>query len=192
MHTHTGQTSRWQIILDPSNTKVSLYSPLDKTIAIHHPKRNKGFILFILNCQSLESSTQWYAFIRFVLNGPPREKMVIVTVPDLDDLQIQVHTYREGAEAMDEDGVASLNGHPITAKEVVERCMGELRKEKRFADVLDYWERKYEMGLCWKRYDRIEWITESMKNDEDELAGSWSLKHVPLQKELVLIVDSQS
>src|SRR5579859_5670672 len=178
MHTHTGKISRWQIILDPSNTKVSLYSPLDKTIAIYHPKRNKGFILFILNCQSLQSSSQWYTLIRLALNGPPREKMVVVTIPDLDDLQIQVNTYRDDGGVVDEDGMAVLNGHPITAKEVVKRCMDELRKETRFADVLDYWESKYEMGLCWKRYDRIEWITGSMKGDEDELAGSWSLTNV--------------
>lgn len=180
MHTHTRKTSRWQIVLDPSNTKVSLFSPLDKTIAIHQPERDKGLILFILNCQSLQSSTQWYAFIRLALNGPPREKMVIVTVPDLDNLQIQVNTYRDGSEAVDENGMALMNGHPITVGEIVQRCMCELRKEMKFADVLDYWERKYEMGLCWKRYDRIEWITGTMKEDQDELAGSWSLKHVTL------------
>ncbi len=178
MQTHTGKMSRWQIVLDPSNTKVSLFSPLDKTIAIHHPKRDKGFILFILNCQSLQSSTQWYAFIRLALNGPPREKMVLITIPDLDNLQIQVNTYREGPETVDDDGTALLNGHPITAKEIVGRCMDELRKEKRYADVLDYWERKFEMGLCWKRYDRIEWLTGTMKADQDELAGSWPLQHV--------------
>ena len=109
--------------------------------------------------------------------------MVIVTVPDLDNLQIQVNTYREGSEAVDENGMALMNGHPITVGEIVQRCMCELRKEMRFADVLDYWERKYDMGLCWKRYDRIEWITGTMKEDQDELAGSWSLKHVtPLQR----------
>jgi hypothetical protein len=155
-----------------------LFSALDKTIAILRPKRDKGFILFVLNCQSFQSSTQWYAVIQHALNGPPREKMVIVTVPDLDNLQIKVNTYREGANAVDEQGRPLLNGSPISTNDIVERCMTELRKSTRWTDVLDYWDRKYEMGLCWKRYDRIEWLNSSTDETQDDLAGSWSLQHV--------------
>jgi hypothetical protein len=113
--------------------------------------------------------------------------MVLITVPDLDNLQIQVNTYREGPETVEDGGTALLNGHPITVTEIVERCMEELRKEKRYADVLEYWEKKFEMGLCWKRYDRIEWLTGMMKADQDELAGSWSLKHVSHHSDACLI-----
>lgn len=97
-----------------------------------------------------------------------------------------MNTYREGPETVDEDGTTLLNGHPITTKEIVGRCMDELRKENRYADVLDYWERKFEMGLCWKRYDRIEWLTGTMKADQDELAGSWSLKNVSQKSDACL------
>ena len=164
--------------MNPENTYVSLFSPLDKTIAIIHPKHNKGQIIFIFNCQSLQSSTQWYAFIRHALNGPPREKMFLVTVPDLDNLQIRVNTYRDGVASIDEQGQALVNGEPISTNDIVQRCMDELRKVSRWKDVLDYWEKNYEMGLCWKRYDRIEWLKGSTIADQDELAGSWSLKQV--------------
>jgi hypothetical protein len=164
--------------LNPENTYVSLFSPLDKTIAVIHPKHDKGQVIFIFNCQSLQSSTQWYAFIRHALNGPSCEEMFLVTVPDLDNLQIRVNTYREGATCIDEQGQALMNGEPISANDIVQRCMGELRKINRWQDVLDYWEKNYEMGLCWKRYDRIEWLNGTTITDQDDLALSWSLKQV--------------
>jgi hypothetical protein len=164
--------------LNPENTYVSLFSPLDKTIAVIHPKGNKGQIVFIFNCQSLQSSTQWYAFIRHALNCPLREKMFLVTVPDLNNLQIRVNMYREGPGSIDEQGRALVNGEPISANDIVHRCMDELRKVSRWKDILDYWEKNYEMGLCWKRYDRIEWLKETTITGQDELAGSWSLEQV--------------
>ena len=164
--------------MNPEDTSVSLFSPLDKTIAIIHSEGNNGQIVFIFNCQSLQSSTQWYAFIRHALNGPPHEKMFLVTIPDLDNLQIRVNTYREGVTSIDEQGQALINGNPISANDIVRRCMDELRKVAQYKDVLDYWEKNYEMGLCWKRYDRIEWLKGTMNADQDELAGSWSLKQV--------------
>jgi hypothetical protein len=167
--------------LNPENTRVSLFSPLDKTIAIIHPVNEKGYFVFIFNCQSLRSSTQWYAFIRHALNVPPREKMFLVTVPDLDNLQIRVNPYREGVTSINEQGQALFNGIPISANDIVRRCMMELRKVNQWKDVLDYWEKNYEMGLCWKRYDRIEWLKGTMDTDQDELAGSWSLTQVCLK-----------
>jgi hypothetical protein len=166
--------------LDPENTHVSLFSPLDKTIAIIHPKHDKGYILFILNCQSLQSSTQWYAFVCEALKSPSREKMILVTVPDLDNLQIRVNTYREGVTSIDGEERDVVNGTLISANDIVQRCMDELRKVDQWKDVLDYWEENYEMGLCWKIYDRIEWLKGTMDKDQDELAGSWSLKQVSI------------
>jgi hypothetical protein len=155
---------------------VSLFSPLDKTIAVVHPKRDKGYIIFIFNCQSLHSSTQWFAFIHSALQGPEPEKMVVVTVPDLDNLQIKVNTYRGGQTSINDQGQALVNGEPITTNDIVERCMTELRKEITLSDVLDYWKENYQMGLCWKRYDRIEWLSGDLDPNGDELAASWSLQ----------------
>jgi hypothetical protein len=157
---------------------VSLFSPLDKTIAIIHPKRNKGFILFILNCQSAQSSTQWYSLIRQCLNGPPRNKIVTITIPDLDNLQLRVNTYTEDSQSVDEQGQVTVNSHPLSANDIVQRCMAELRKENRYQDILDYWENTSGMGLCWKRYDRIEWLEGTSDPNTDELAGSWALNRV--------------
>jgi len=102
--------------------------------------------------------------------------MVVVTIPDLDNLQIKVNTYRGGQTFIDDQGKALVNGDPISTNDIVDRCMTELRKETRFRDVLDYWEENYQMGLCWKRYDRIEWLSGDLNPDGDELASSWSLK----------------
>ena len=175
---HTRKSSRWQIHLHPDVTRVSLFSPLDKTIAIITPEQRKGYFVFILNCQSLQSSTQWYAFIRQVLDDPQLEKTLLVTVPDLDNLQIRVNTARDGLTSIDERGQALVNGNPISANDIVERCMSELRKAGMCNDVLDYWEKNYEMGLCWKFYDRIEWLKVTHQPDQDELAASWALAKV--------------
>jgi hypothetical protein len=160
---------------------VSVFSPLDKTIAVLQPKGEKGFILFILNCQSFQASMQWFALIRHPPDGSPREKTVVVTVPDLDHLQIQVNAYREDTTAINDQGQPLLNGAAISVNDVVERCMTELRKCTRYQDILDYWGEKYEMGLCWKRYDRIEWLTGTTDETRDELTGTGSLQHVSPQ-----------
>ena len=102
--------------------------------------------------------------------------MVVVTVPDLDNLQIKVNTYRGAQTSIDNQGQALVNGEPISTNDVVERCMTELRKEMRLKDVLDYWQENYQMGLCWKRYDRMEWLSGNLDPGGDELASSWSLK----------------
>jgi hypothetical protein len=166
--------------LHPDITRASLFSTLDKTIAIITPthKEDKGWVVFIFNCQSLQSSTQWYAFIRHALDDPQIDKTLFVTVPDLDNLQIRVNTSREGVTSIDERGQALVDGNPISAIDVVQRCMAELRKAGTWDDILDYWEKNYEMGLCWKRYDRIEWLKGTCEPGQDELAGSWALKKV--------------
>jgi hypothetical protein len=178
MQTHTQKISRWEIQLDSSNTRVSLFSPLDKTIAIVKAKYQKGYIIFILNCQGLQSSTQWFGFLCEALGQRPHEKTITVTVPDLDNLQIQVNMDRGGKASIDDQGRALINGNPISANDIVQRCMNELRNVNRWKDVLNYWEKNYEMGLCWKRYDRIEWIKEAVNSNQDELAATWSLRHV--------------
>jgi hypothetical protein len=176
----TSPISRWQVPLDPSNTRVSLFSSLDKSIAITQPKakREKGYILFFFNCQSLQSSTQWYAFLHHALHGQPREKTFIITVPDLNNLQIRVNTYREGITSMDENGQSLVNGNLLSSQEIVEHCMQELRKVNEWKDILDYWDKNFEMGLCWKRYDRLEWLDTNAKSTQDELSPSISLSHV--------------
>jgi hypothetical protein len=178
MQTHTQKLFRWEIHLDPANTRVSLFSPLDKTVAIVKKKYQKGYIVFIFNCQGLQSSTQWLAFLCEALGQQSRRKTLLVTVPDLDNLQIQVNTLREGETCIDDQGRALMNGNPVSANDVVQQCMNELRKENKWKDVLTYWEKNYEMGLCWKAYDRIEWIKGAVNLNEDELATSWSLRHV--------------
>lgn len=178
--------------MNPSCTRASLFSPLDKTIAIITPDRDKGqgLLVFIFNCQSLQSSTQWYAFIRHSLDDPQLDKTLLVTVPDLDNLQIRVKTAQDGVTSIDETGQTLLNGSPISAKRIIDRCMSELRKLDTWNDVLDYWEKNYEMGLCWKRYDRIEWLKGTHQPDQDELANTWALKKVIFSKDKVLTPDS--
>jgi hypothetical protein len=178
--------------LNPSSTRASLFSPLDKTIAVITADRDKGqgLLVFIFNCQSLQSSTQWYAFIRHSLDDPQLDKMVLVTVPDLDNLQIRVKTAQNAVTSIDETGQTLLNGSPISTKGIIERCMAELRKLGTWNDVLDYWEKNYEMVLCWKRYDRIEWLKGGHQPDQDELAGTWALKKVISAKGRMLTPDS--
>ena len=67
--------------------------------------------------------------------------------------------------------------------------MTELRKSKHWDDVLDYWEKNYEMGLYWKRYDRMEWLSGDAHNP-NELSHSWSLNNVFLILISELTLDS--
>lgn len=158
---------RWkhEIQMRPSNTKVNLYSSLDKTMVIWHPTR-KGTLIYSLNCRSGANSMEWYTFLRNVL-GWGRSTVLQVNVPDLEvNLRLEnpfekLESVRDMALAVDgnEEALArTMREEQAAAGNVITRCMTILRQSPEWSAVIEHWEGAGHMGLAWKRYDRLEWV----------------------------------
>lgn len=175
------------IIIDPATTKCNLYSSLDKTIVLWC-KAKKGTMLYILRPHTAHSSIEWYAFIQATLGKKPRSTAVI-NVPNLQvKLRIDL---RSGSSAVDDDeeedetdelDIASINeegqivadGVAITGEFLLKACWRSLSRDKEWATVLKDWKENERMGLCWRRYDRLEWIH---GHDAKQLVGQWAMEH---------------
>jgi len=78
--------------------------------------------------------------------------MCDVFVPDLDvHVRIPVDEYDDAYE--------------MTAEKVKETVLQQLRVVKEWGEVLDGWFRSDRVALCWKKYDRLEWIRSTNSSD---------------------------
>lgn len=158
---------RWthEVQLRPSNTKINLFSSLDKTMAIWHPTRT-GTLLYTFNCKSGANSMEWYTFIRNVL-GHSRTSALQVNVPDLDvNLRLDnpfgnlesVQDLEQAVEGDQEAIVRTMQEEQAAAANIIKRCMDILQQSPEWSAVVGQWNVAGRIGLAWKRYDRLEWV----------------------------------
>ena len=154
-----------EIQLRKSNCRVSLYSPLDKSMAIWYPSR-RGHLIFTLQSRSGSSSMEWFTFLQNIL-GFSRDPVLQINVPDLAvNLRIDkpfeaLESTREAAQAAEDDEVAvfrTMQEEQAVASRLIGHCMEMLNKAPDWQAVIKQWQHKYKMGLAWKRYDRLEWV----------------------------------
>ena len=161
-----------EIRLNPKNTRVNLFSSLDKTVVIWHPYR-KGSRFCIVRPRSAAHSVEWYTFLRGVL-GWSRPSVLVVNVPDLslslrlEDVFKEVESTRDAVEQEDndddpfvvQDAIAkkTMDEEKAVAGRIISRCLEMLSGNPEWADVLMSWSKAEKMGLAWKRYDRLEWV----------------------------------
>ncbi|CAJ0837130.1 4106_t:CDS:2, partial [Entrophospora sp. SA101] len=129
-------------------TRMSLYSTIDYTIAITQ-KLNDGTKIFYLCPKTYPICNEWYqALHNFLPKGSKKEKPNVceVVVPDF---VVEISIPLE-----DEEGMV----HSLTPKKIIKTVLDELKGIVEWKDVLDEWLRRTELKLCWKRYDRLEWI----------------------------------
>ncbi|RIB14956.1 Pleckstrin homology domain-containing protein [Gigaspora rosea] len=138
------------------STRLSLYSPVDYTLALSTPN-DDGMKVFIFRLKTYSLSVGWYRALYNLLTEPsvkPLPSVCDVVVPDLDvRVQIPLKDVRQAFK--------------ITAEEITKTVLDELSGINEWEDVLNEWLQNSDMRLCWKRYDRIEWIVWE-KNDDDE------------------------
>ncbi|CAG8573882.1 14357_t:CDS:2, partial [Dentiscutata heterogama] len=134
-------------IVFSSSTRLSLYSPVDYTIALSTPS-DYGMKVFIFRPKTYSLSVGWYRALYHLLMEPsvkPVPSVCEVVVPDLDvRVQIPLEDRRQAFK--------------ITAEEITKTVLDELSGINEWEDVLNEWLQNCDMRLCWKRYDRIEWI----------------------------------
>ncbi|KAL5336119.1 Pleckstrin homology domain-containing protein [Aspergillus crustosus] len=165
-----------EISLSRKSAKMNLYSSLDKTIAVwNHTKR--GTNIYILRPKSTARAVEWYTFIAYTL-GRRRTSSLEINVPDL---AVSL-TYRnpfiqlEAANNHGQGGRDSTSVSPVNESaylSIIGGCMKMLTKRSEWSAVMKGWEEAENMGLAWKRYDRLEWV---YGPNEEEMYGSLAMQ----------------
>ena len=170
-----------EVKLNPANTRVNLYSSLDRTICIWHPYK-RGTRILIMRTRAAAHSVEWYTFLRDAL-GWPRPSFLQINVPDLSvSLQLEhpfedLESSRKRVQNLDEDDpayVRALTEEQAVAGKMVGKCLEMLQGDPEWASVLDQWSKTEKMGLAWKRYDRLEWVHGA---NEQKMYGSMAMQH---------------
>lgn len=167
------KSSCYEIPLNPKETKVNLFSALDKTVVVWHPYR-RGSRIFILRPRSAAHAVEWYTFIRQSL-GWRRPSSLLINVPDLELSLIFERPFDHGSLVQQRSSAGSGNQtkERFAADAIVENCMKMLEDKKEWAHVLRDWSKSTKMGLAWKRYDRLEWVHGS---NERQMFGSIAMQ----------------
>ena len=134
--------------------RLSLYSSLDYTIALrrlcHHDDE-----IFLLRSSTYTNNFEWYRELHRLLKRRCVEALPLmcdVFVPDLD-----VHVRIPVDECDD--------AYKMTAEKVKKTVLQQLQVVKEWNEVLDEWFRSDQVALCWKKYDRLEWIRSTNPSD---------------------------
>lgn len=167
-----------EIKLIPRSTHINLFSSLDKSVVIWHPYR-KGTRITIMKCESAANSVEWYTFLRDAL-GMKRPEKLQVFVPDLGvALQIEKpfeDLEKAGQDEEDEDAAIAktVEAEQAVAGKIVDQCLGMLKGNPEWTNVLEQWQASFKPGLAWKRYDRLEWVHGA---NEQKMYGSMAMQH---------------
>ncbi|KAL2003846.1 hypothetical protein VTN02DRAFT_2063 [Thermoascus thermophilus] len=156
---------RHEVTLNYKNTRVNLYSSLDKTLVIWKPF-NDSTRIYIIRPRSAAHAVEWYTFIRQSLGWrwPPS---ILINVPDLGVSLIFRNPFEQlERSAGSADSEREQNGvltrtaaeEHFAASAIIKGCMEMLKDRTEWADVLSAWSKFEKMGLAWKRYDRLEWV----------------------------------
>lgn len=158
---HIASYSTLNIPLTPKSTYVNLYSSLDKSLVVWHPRKSYTLI-YILRPRCPSSSVEWYTFLGKAL-GWTRPETLHIVVPAIDVTLTIVNPFdkieRKIAEAEgNEHDIALLQEEKAIAGDLIKKSLEMLRKCRQWDDLLDKWLREECMGLAWRKYDRLEWI----------------------------------
>ena len=157
---HVSSHSTLNIPLTPRCTHVNLYSPLDKSLVVWHPRKSYTLI-FILRPRCSSSSVEWYTFLRRALGWTRPEELNIV-VPALSvtlTIRNSFSKVEQEIAGVDSNGQTGelLAEEKAIAGDLVNKSMNILRKYHQWNEILDKWQHE-RMGLAWRKYDRLEWI----------------------------------
>jgi hypothetical protein len=168
-----------EIALNRKNTKVNLYSCLDKTIVIWRPCK-RGTKIYIIRPKSAVHATEWFTFIYQVL-GRHRPSSLSISVPDLGVSLVFRNPFEQLESKWDAQKGDNSDGTPGQSRDrvndvaaaIIRGCLNLLENRTEWAEVLREWSKTEKMGLAWKRYDRLEWV---VGLGEEKMYGSLAMQ----------------
>ena len=158
---HVSSHSTLNIPLTPRSTHVNLYSSLDKSLVVWHP-RKQYTLIYILRPRCPSSSVEWYTFLRKAL-GWTRPEALHIVVPAMDvtltieDAFDKIERKIAESNGNEQDG-ALIKEEKAIAGDLINKSIDMLRKCHQWDELLDKWLREECIGLAWRKYDRLEWI----------------------------------
>lgn len=158
---HISSRSTLTIPLTPRLTHVNLYSSLDKSLVVWHP-RKEYTLIYILRPRCPSSSVEWYTFLRKAL-GWTRPEALHIVVPAINVTLTIANPFDKierkiaETEGNEQDG-ALLREEKAIAGDLIHQSIDLLRKCHQWDGLLDKWLQEERIGLAWRKYDRLEWI----------------------------------
>ncbi|CAG8469894.1 6378_t:CDS:2 [Paraglomus occultum] len=136
------------------DVRLSLYSSIDYTIALkrlcHHDDE-----IFLFRSSTYANNFEWYRELHRLFKRRCVKVLPLtcdVFVPDLGvNVRIPVDGYDDAYE--------------MTAEKVKKIVLQQLRVVKEWGELLDGWLGSDQVALCWKKYDRLEWICSTNASD---------------------------
>lgn len=160
---------------------VSLYSSLDKSIALVKRLPRGYSRIYILQARSSMHALEWLLFLS-TINGTRPLPPLTLNVPDLK-LEAQIDLTIEKLRSVTRERPARLIKYSdltsfISVKSrlaalVLEDALKTLTEVDTIKKYIDEnWDGKVKLGLAWRRYDRLEWLFDIK---EAQFSSSWAM-----------------
>jgi hypothetical protein len=169
-----------EIVLHRRDSRINMYSSLDKTIVLWS-KWSKGTRIYLLRPRSSASAVEWYTFLNSLL-GWKRPMAIPIHVPDLN-VTLNIEKPFQALRAIQEQLEAQGALNDITAfqdaakgsvaRDLINRSINLIRNSP-VSNNMQVWLQKGDrIGLAWKRYDRLEWVHGI---NEEKMYGSMAMQ----------------
>ncbi|WBW75307.1 spore wall assembly lipid binding protein Mug56 [Schizosaccharomyces osmophilus] len=170
----------FSLFLNPSYTFWNIYNSFDNSLAIWSPYIKHKTFIFLLNFQYTSSAYEWVAIVSRALNFTPGSSFFIAvpafhiqlrlsfTSPDSQCLRNAHCSSPQKNEAnMDSSEKVSpqtihdrvLKNWEVSEADFVDSCLNVLKLNPEWSQIVKQWFKMQNVGLCWRMYDRIKWIT---------------------------------
>uniref|UniRef100_A0A060T2G2 ARAD1C31592p n=1 Tax=Blastobotrys adeninivorans TaxID=409370 RepID=A0A060T2G2_BLAAD len=160
---------------------VSLYSSLDKSIALVKRLPRGYSRIYILQARSSMHALEWLLFLS-TINGTRPLPPLTLNVPDLKleaQLDLSIEKLRSVTREKPvqwirySDLTSFISVKSRLAAIVLEDALKTLTEVDTIKKYIDEnWDGKVKLGLAWRRYDRLEWLYDIK---EAQFSSSWAM-----------------
>ncbi|CAK7896059.1 prospore membrane adapter protein Spo71p [[Candida] anglica] len=142
--------------------QVRFYSAVDKTISIAVPSKDKGMLIYILQCHDQTTSYRWLFFLSQISNHD-LDSSFHVQIPHIDlALTINIPEDILGKELISKDVMMKVTrlelGYSVEYTTLLRYLKSKIITELSNIGVIRNDTSPKDLWLCFKYYDRIEWI----------------------------------
>ncbi|CAB16196.1 Spore wall assembly protein [Schizosaccharomyces pombe] len=175
----------FSVVLSPHQASWNIYNSFDNSMVLWCPYGKNKTLICLLNFQSSLLSFEWISIISRALLFSPRPSLLIsvpafhihlrlnfpcfkdttrphtnetfVTTDDITQLsRTSTLSLSTASPRLVHDLV--MKSWDISEDQFVESCLGVLEVNPEWSGIVKTWSKSHTLGLCWRMYDRLEWI----------------------------------